>query len=290
MSGTDTLARAATFVWSNARLVDRRLFAYHFGTGSAESVVSALRAYVNDDGGLGHALEPDMRCPDSQPVAQEMGLRVLDEVGFDGGVVQGVCEFLMSITTDAGGVPNVLATVMGYPHAPWWNATEEPPASLNPTAALAGLLHKHAVEHPWVERATAYCWEKIEKEEEEEPNALLCVITVLENVPDQQRARAAFASIGERILDKGLVCMDADSPEYVKKPLDWAPTPGSWCRELFSDGAIDQHLRALATQQQDDGGWAISWPAVSPACELEWRGQLTVQTLKVLKDYGRLEA
>jgi hypothetical protein len=35
-------------------------------------------------------------------------------------------------------------------------------------------------------------------------------------------------------------------------------------------------------------GWPINWTAVSPACELEWRGWMTVQRLKTLKAYGRL--
>ena len=36
-------ARAEEFIWKNARLLERQLFAYHFKGGSRESVVAALR-------------------------------------------------------------------------------------------------------------------------------------------------------------------------------------------------------------------------------------------------------
>ena len=78
---TNVFARAETFIWSNARLLERRLFAYHFRGGSRYAVLAALRAYQNDDGGFGQALEPDIRCPDSQPVPVQHALEILDAVG-----------------------------------------------------------------------------------------------------------------------------------------------------------------------------------------------------------------
>src|SRR5439155_11107389 len=59
---------AENFIWSAARLVDRHRYGMLFADGPAEAVVEALRAYRNPDGGFGHALEPDLRCPGSQPV------------------------------------------------------------------------------------------------------------------------------------------------------------------------------------------------------------------------------
>ena len=56
--------RAEKFIYNNARLLERQLFAFHFKGGSREQVLTALSAYQNADGGFGHALEPDIRCPD----------------------------------------------------------------------------------------------------------------------------------------------------------------------------------------------------------------------------------
>jgi hypothetical protein len=46
--------------------------------------------------------------------------------------------------------------------------------------------------------------------------------------------------------------------------------------------------RCAGAEQQDDGGWRVDFASYSPAAELEWRGQITVKTLALLKRNGRL--
>ena len=72
---------AAAFIAANARVIDRRRFERLFAGGAAQPVRDAVAAYRNDDGGFGHALEPDCRAPGSQALAVEMALRILDEAG-----------------------------------------------------------------------------------------------------------------------------------------------------------------------------------------------------------------
>lgn len=281
------LDAAQIFIWNNARLLERQLFAYLFKGGKRGPVIAALLAYQNGDGGFGHALEPDKRSPNSQPIDQEFALRVLDDVGFDAGIAAQVCGFLVSITTNEGGVPFVLPSVRDAPRAAWWNAEDHPPASINPTASIVGLLHKHQFQHAWVEKATEYCWRKIETLHDASDHDLLCAVVFLENVPDRERAERAFQGIGEQV--KQHTAMGPQATGYVFSSLTWAPGPDSLCRGLFESSHIDVHLEALAARQQADGGWPISWPAVSPACELEYRGVVTIGALKTLKAYGRLE-
>jgi hypothetical protein len=284
---TNTFTRAETFIWSNARLLERRLFAYHFRGGPRDAVLAALRAYQNEDGGFGQALEPDIRCPDSQPVPVQHALEILDAVGPDDEMLQRACDFLTSITTDEGGVPFVLPTARNYPHAPWWHADDDPPASLNPTAAIAGLLHKLGFDHPWLRGATAYCWEHIAGQNPTEMHEMGVMIAFLRYVPDRQRAERELERLGEYLRTSGLVA-DLASTEYVRKPLDWAPTPDHPLRALFDEATIQANLDILLTQQQDDGGWTISWPPLSPGCELEWRGWVTLATLQTLRANDRL--
>src|SRR4051794_8402135 len=98
------LAVARRFILGNARLLDRRFFAFQFESCPADDVVTALRPYQNADGGFGHALEPDLRGPDSQPVPLEHALKILDEVGdFDADMVRRACEWLATVTTESGG-------------------------------------------------------------------------------------------------------------------------------------------------------------------------------------------
>jgi hypothetical protein len=286
------LERAADFIWRHARLLDRQRFAFHFQDAPGAPVVATLRAYQNADGGFGNALEPDKRCPDSQPVDVETALRVLDEVGDEAlwrdRLINRTIEFLEGITTPEGGIPWVLPTVRGYPRAFWWDTQDNPPASPNPTAAIVGLLRKHGVSHPWVERASDYCWRTIAEGATEEVHELATIVTFLENAPDRTRAEKELDRIASRLFEAKLVELDPAATGYVRKPLDWAPTPASWCYRLFDDKVLAAHLDGLVARQQPDGGWTISWPPLSPLVELEWRGFVTVESLKTLRAYGRL--
>jgi len=283
---TNILDSAESFLWQNARLLERRLFSFLFKGGSRQRVITALSAYQNDDGGFGNALEPDKRTPSGQPIDQEFALRILDEVGFDAEIAENICDFLISIMTEEGGFLFVLPPARDARREEGGNKENNPPASINPTASIAGLLHKHKFRHAWLEKATEYSWRKIEALQNGSEHDLLCAAIFLENVPDRDRAEKIFQNIGEQIKER--TAFDPTTPGYTFKPLTWAPVPGSICRRLFDDSQIDSHLKALAAGQQADGGWPISWPAISPACELEYRGVVTLGALKTLKAYGYL--
>src|SRR2546430_3416249 len=95
---------AAAFVAANARVLDRRRFQRLFEGGPAGPVRDAVAAYRNDDGGFGHALEPDCRAPGSQPAAVAMALRITDETGaWDEDLVREACDWLAAVGPPAGG-------------------------------------------------------------------------------------------------------------------------------------------------------------------------------------------
>src|SRR5512140_626190 len=285
------LENAQDFIWKNARLLERQLFACLFTGGAPQAVATALRAYQNPDGGFGQALEPDKRCPESQPVDVSMALEILDLSGLlDDHAVQTqlvlpACDFLASASTPEGGVPFALPSITRYPHAPWWQAQPGDPASLNPTAGIVGLLQKPSIRHPWLEGASAFCWQAIAASETDAYHELSPMIAFLESAPDRQRARGELERIAARLQRPGVVELDPQAGGYVKMPLDWAPTPHSFCADFFDRPTLDQHLAALAARQKADGGWPISWDTVSPAAEMEWRGWVTVNALVTLRAY-----
>lgn len=278
---------ARSFVLGNARLLDRHRFRFRFDGGSADAVLAALLPYRNEDGGFSHALEPDLRGLASQPVPLEHALHVLDEIDrFDEQLVGAACDWLVSVTREDGGLPFVLPSVEDGPHAPWWKPADA--SSLNPTAGICGLLHEHEVDHPWVARATAFCWAALETQLETiGGDDAITVLGFLEHVPERERAEAAFERVGARIRDE-LVALDPATPGYVKGPLEFAPRPDRLARRLFDDSVVELHLDALAAKQQDDGGWPITWEPPSPAAVSEWRGFVTVLWLGVLASYGRI--
>ena len=50
--------KARDFLLTNARMIERRLFQFHFENESPEGVFHAVYAYRNSDGGFGHGMEP----------------------------------------------------------------------------------------------------------------------------------------------------------------------------------------------------------------------------------------
>jgi hypothetical protein len=288
MDRIQRLRNAQDFIWRNARLLERYLFTSLFNNGSREPVLAALRAYQNEDGGFGNALEPDKRCPTSQPQDIEFALHILDAVSAMGDpMVAHACDYLVTITTPDGGVPYALPSVNAYPHAAWWTVEDNPPASLNPTAAIAGILLKHGVQHPWIETASQFCWREIAALDSTAFHTLTPAITFLEHAPNRTQAEHELERIATRLAQPGVIELDPHAEGYVQKPLDWAPTPQSFCRRLFDDETIEKHLTAMANRQRSDGGWPISWDPISPAVEGEWRGRITIEALRTLDAYER---
>ena len=287
----DALAAAEKYLLLNARLIDRLRFAHHFRDGSAASVRASLAAYANADGGFGHALEPDLRGAGSQPQPVEVAFRILDETAsadkpFAGPLVRPACDYLSTISAADGGVPFVLPSVRDTPAAPWWQSPDDPPGNLNPTAALAGLLHKHRVDHPFVEQATAFCWPRIEALTETTPYEAHAVLSFLDHVPDRDRAAAAFERFAPLVMPH--VALDPDARGEAHFPLDFAPSPAGYGRRLFDEDTIERHLDALVAAQRDNGSWTFNWPAWTPVVQHEWSGFVTVARLLTLRAYGRL--
>jgi hypothetical protein len=280
---------AAAFVAANARVLDRRRFQRLFEDGPTAPVQDAVAAYRNDDGGFGHALEPDCRAPRSQPAAAEMALRVLDEAdAWDEGLVRGACDWLATVAPAEGGAAFVEPTLAGWPHAPWWVPEEGHPASLIATGMIAGTLHARGVSHPWLDGATEVMWNRIGTLTETSGYEMFGVLRFLQHVPDRDRAREAFVWVGPLLIERNLVALDPDASGEVHGVLDFAPEPDSLARSLFDDVTVKAHLDHLAQAQRDDGGWTFNWPTWSSAAELDWRGFLTVDALRVLRANARL--
>lgn len=251
-------------------------------------MLKALVAYQNADGGFGNGLEPDIRAPISQPQPVEVALRLLDELNaIEGQVVARACDYLHSIRTPEGGVPFVLPSVRDYPRAPWWESGEDPAASVNPTAAIAGLLHKHGADHPWLDPATAFCWRKIEARDGFERYDMVCVLTFLQHTPGRDRAEAAFERMGRAILEGGLVELNpAQAAEFSPRKLIGHP-PSDCCRRARPSRCASMTSSAKSRRAKLSGVAAyVTSP--SPLAELEWRGAVTVKALLTLRAYGRL--
>ncbi|MFH8977585.1 hypothetical protein [Streptomyces sp. NPDC017890] len=293
------LARAEHFVWLTARVLEQRLFAYHFRGGDAGPVETALDAYRNEDGGYGHALEPDLRGPVSQPRHTAHALRVLDAVGRCGGQrVERMCRYLTSVSTPEGALPAVPPSRRGYPGAPFVPVVDDPPGDLLATGPVVGVLHRNEVWHAWLFRATDFCWQATESLRTSHPYEVTAAVAFLDAAPDRPRAEAAAGRLGRLVREHRLAVLDPDdldtyplSPGYAPGghhfPHDYARHPRSLARAWFTDDEMARSLDFLAAGQEDDGGWPVRRHQWAPAPTLEARPEVTLQALRTLRAYGR---
>ncbi|MBB4712179.1 hypothetical protein [Streptomyces luteogriseus] len=293
------VTRAERFVWLNARVLEQRRFAHHFRGAAADPVETALDAYRNEDGGYGHALEPDLRGPVSQPLHTAHALRVLDAVGRCAGQrVERMCRYLTSVSTADGALPAIHPSQRDYPTAPFVTVVDDPPSDLLATGPVVGLLHRNEVWHAWLFRATDFCWLAVESLEKSHPYEIEAAVAFLDSAPDRPRAEAAAGRLGRLVREHRLAALDPDrldaypvSPGYAPGehhfPYDYARTPRSLARAWFTDDEMSRSLDHLTAQQQEDGGWPVRWRHWAPAPALEARPLVTIEALRVLSAHGR---
>jgi hypothetical protein len=283
----EVFARARSFIHAQGRLLERLLFSVLHEGAPPESVGRIVAAYRNQDGGLGHALEPDLRCPGSQPLFIEVGLAALCAAGWrDAALSLAACSFLESVCDADGLVPMILPDALESAHASHMSAAG--PAGLNPTAGICGLLHFQVIDHRWLRRATASCCDLLLAKAPNEAHVLLSASQLVEYLPDRKAAERIGEVLAARLGSARFFIAHAPVREYGLTPLHFARAPGSRWRPLFSDAQIQGHLEDLLGKQQEDGGWPISWQAPGPASACEWRGRWTLEAVSALVAYGRI--
>ena len=277
------------FILNHARLLERRLFQVHFAGESPEIIGQIIRAYQNPDGGLGHALEPDVRCTESQPLFVTIGLTALEEAAYrDIQLADSLCNYLQSVSDKNGMVPIIQESAYQSPIADHW-INQSFTSGLNPTAEICGLLHYQGVQNDWLTLATETCCKMIINDPPLEAHILFSASRLAEFLPDRNMAANLIDAVAILLPKATFFIADAPVNTYGLTPLHFAPRPDSIYRALFGNDQIDNHLEDLLNQQQEDGGWPIFWKAPGSASISEWRGRWTLDAINKLVAYGAVD-
>lgn len=285
------LKKGTQFIWENARHLERAIFAYRFDNGPATRILQILRSYQNADGGFGHALEPDLRAPDSHPLFVEFALHTLYECNLrDVALASKVCDFLAQHADLQQGVPTIFPSARHFPRAAHWNNPAAEAPSFDRLTGLVGLLHWQGVQHPWLQTAVDACLTHVATAHYTDAHTILTAFCLLESLALQTDVNELFTKLAQELWVANFFWLETPVKGYGLTPLHFAPTPDAYCRRLFSDAQIAAHLQELAAQQEADGGWPIAWEAPSEMARCEWRAHRTVNALTTLRAYGSIEA
>jgi hypothetical protein len=300
------LEAAGRFVLGDARLLDRHRLAMLLHGAGPGPALAALRAYRNEDSGFGHALEPDVRAPESETTATLQALELLEELGAGAGeggadagaggadiaemapageMARAAAAWVGSVAAADGGVPFVLPGAAASPHAPWMVPSE---GGSHLTLALAAVLWRLGIADPWRQRGSEWGWRRIEGTEPLGGYWVKFGLAFLDAVPDGVRAAAAIETLRPRLGADGSLPVPGGTESERLRPLTLSPTPGARSRALFAPALIEDELDRLEAAQEEDGGWSFDWLAWCPGQEVEWRGKITVDALRALAAHGRI--
>ncbi len=288
--------KARDFILTNARMIERRLFDFHFANGNRNGVFHAVYAYRNSDGGFGHGMEPDTASPESQPLFSIMALETLDEVGYltKEIILKDFMPYFESITTKKGGIPWMFRPKSTYPCEEHFKTVKEWSA-LSTTAPLLGILEKYEIDIPWMKKAEQFVWGEFERIKDKHVFCYLCVprwLTFLKHTKSRDKAQKTINDLKNWISNNKIICDDKSDEGWglYGKPhrLNYATSPESILYSLFTKETIEADIKELINRQKEDGRWD-TWYGISEGTKLEWAGIQTLWVLKVLKNYGSIE-
>ncbi len=271
-----SLKKARDFVYSNGSLWERALYAYLFEGEPIERVHACLRCYQNPDGGYGHALEHDIRTPDSHPLALEYILGVFAGDAerlpagdlFDG--ASAWCEANLAADGSLKNPPSVLE----YPHAPWWKeGGQHMPDSIAGNLAKLGKLSPDfaASTRRWVTQ-------NLTPDHIRQNEWLFMAYHAhdyymnVDDFPDVEQFRAAT-------VDNIRACAEKMPEKQYGSLLAFAQ-PGSRVAAAMPD-LVTRSLDYLMDTQREDGGWSDQHDLA------QWFPMTTIGALCHLQRHGR---
>lgn len=300
----DAFKRAALFLKSKARPLEVARFKAIFEGSGIANVCAELKRFQNGDGGFGHALEPDLRAPESSTLCTSIAFQVIRYHGIsemEDVVRRGILYFSDALDRSVFHWRSIPKTTEGSPHAPWWNQAGREAAfeafSLNPTAEILGYMidyGKPDFEERVVSQLTDRMIEELHSLKAIEMHDLLCCLRLLEAKKLSSTVRAKVDGELKRLIS-GTVATDPEQWKgYCLRPLQIVSSTDSPFMHGLEE-AVSLNLDYEIEEQEKDGAWSPTWswgdqyPDVWLEAKSEWTGVLILEKLITLKRFNRIE-
>ena len=72
----ESFKKALKWIKQNARPLEKARLRFYFENDAVDEVKTELEKFQNTDGGFGHALEPDLRTPNSSVLATSLAYQI----------------------------------------------------------------------------------------------------------------------------------------------------------------------------------------------------------------------
>lgn len=277
--------KAKAWIENNARPLEKARMHYHFDGADESEILKELLKFQNADGGFGHALEPDLRTPDSSILATTLAYQIQN--------VPSANRYLLGNYDKNDKTWRIIPPFAeDSPHAPWWNQTGREDYfsgfHLNPTAEILGCISEFDSELG--ERVLF----ELKSLNEIEMHDFLCCKRLSEskNVPENFRQNLIIEL--RRLIDTCLVADSSKWSEYGLRPLQIADSPDSiYFKKIQS--LVDENLDYEISTQDESGAWLPMWtwqgkfPNEWEEAKNEWSGILTLEKLLILKRFSRIK-
>ncbi|WP_280770335.1 hypothetical protein [Salipaludibacillus daqingensis] len=298
---SDQFLKAVDFIMTHARPLDRKLFDYYFNNASNIAVLNELAHFQNEDGGIGHGIEPDIRMPQSSPIATSVALQYTRNVNtpWRHPFIKSTMKYLEDTYDRFGHWPLILPEMKTYPHAEWWGSRSDQQTSFqaNPGAEIIGYFHAYSKvdHHLSLPELDDLVMQDLEgRRGNIEFHEVLCYLRLIEELSDHSIKKKCM----EHILDVAVKVVTKDPQDwggYCAKPLWLASSPDASLYPKL-EKYVQLNLDYEIEQQHEDGSWLPFWQwgqyidVWEQDAKPEWKGFLTVQTLRMLQQFDRIDS
>lgn len=304
---TVAYSEVRSWMYRNARNLELRLWQYYFEHGTKEAVVDALMFYQNEDGGFGHALEADNWNPNSTPITTDHAIKILRKIHFEDmshPIFQGIWRYLHSEKDLLSyGWRFTVPSNDEYPHAPWWNYSEEQNQKeyFGVTAELSAFILKYGSrESPLWEKARNLADTLLlllSSDEAYGDMGLEGFITLVNTAKEICLPGYDYNILSEVLARKIKGAIEHDTEKWAF----YTVRPSTFIRSAHSSfypentEIVKKELEYLVKTKPQNGVWGITWTwfenmeryqAYFNVSENWWKSLKAIENMEFLRNFG----